>query len=123
MSALAVRNDHHFGAHQRYTLSVETLTAHVCRLFCLAGETVEDTITDIAIQIGDTPFNDATSASIVYAAMSALVLHLGLETPSKDAQPKEENVLIWGGASSIGFYAVQIAAQVCLLLSPLLSPN
>jgi NADPH:quinone reductase-like Zn-dependent oxidoreductase len=55
--------------------------------------------------------------------MSALVLHLGLETPSKDAQPKEENVLIWGGASSIGFYAVQIAAQVCLLLSPLLSPD
>jgi hypothetical protein len=53
--------------------------------------------------------------------MSALVLHLGLETPSKDAQPKEENVLIWGGASSIGFYAVQIAAQVCLVLSPLLS--
>jgi hypothetical protein len=49
MSALAVRNDHRFGAHQRYTLSVETLTAHVCRLFCLAGETVEDTITDIAI--------------------------------------------------------------------------
>lgn len=63
------------------------------------------------VQIGDTPFEDATSASIVYAAMSALVLHLGLDRPSKDAQSKEENVLVWGGASSIGFYAVQIAAQ------------
>ncbi|KFZ25518.1 hypothetical protein V502_00010 [Pseudogymnoascus sp. VKM F-4520 (FW-2644)] len=83
MSALALRNDHNFGAHQRYTLSMETLTAH----------------------IGDTPFEDATSASIVYAAMSALVLHLGLDRPSKDAQSKEENVLVWGGASSIGFYA------------------
>ena len=49
MSALALRNDHHFGAHQRYTLSVETLTAHVRRLFCLSRETVEDTVTDIAM--------------------------------------------------------------------------
>jgi threonine dehydrogenase-like Zn-dependent dehydrogenase len=32
MSALALRNDHRFGAHQRYTLSVEALTAHVCSL-------------------------------------------------------------------------------------------
>jgi NADPH:quinone reductase-like Zn-dependent oxidoreductase len=31
MSAVALRNDHRFGAHQRYTLSVETLTAHVRR--------------------------------------------------------------------------------------------
>jgi NADPH:quinone reductase-like Zn-dependent oxidoreductase len=30
MSALALRNDHRFGAHQRYALSVEALTAHVC---------------------------------------------------------------------------------------------
>jgi hypothetical protein len=34
---------------------------------------------------------------MIYAAMSALVLHLGLEKPSKDARPKEESVLIWGG--------------------------
>lgn len=34
MSALALRNDYNFGAHQRYTLSVETLTAHVCNPFC-----------------------------------------------------------------------------------------
>jgi hypothetical protein len=47
--------------------------------------------------------------------MSALVLHLGLENPSKDVQKKHESVLIWGAGSSIGFYAVQIAAQVHLL--------
>jgi len=29
MSAVALHNDHRFGAHQKYTLSVETLTAHV----------------------------------------------------------------------------------------------
>jgi NADPH:quinone reductase-like Zn-dependent oxidoreductase len=69
------------------------------------------------MEIGDTCFEDATSASIVYAAIAALVLHLGLEKPSKDAQPKVESVLIWGGGSSIGFYAVQFAAQVHLLSS------
>ncbi|KAH6670658.1 chaperonin 10-like protein [Halenospora varia] len=89
MSAQAVRNDHRFGAHQRFTLSIETFTVH----------------------IGETHFEEATSASIVYAAMSALVLHLNLERPSKDVLLKDEKVLIWGGGSSIGFYAVQIAAQ------------
>jgi NADPH:quinone reductase-like Zn-dependent oxidoreductase len=29
MSALALRNDHRFGGHQKYTLSTEMLTAHV----------------------------------------------------------------------------------------------
>jgi len=53
-----------------------------------------------------------TSASIVYAAISALVLHLGLERPAKNARLRDEKVLIWGGGSSMGFYAVQIAAQV-----------
>jgi NADPH-dependent curcumin reductase CurA len=43
--------------------------------------------------------------------MSAMVLHLGLEKPSKNAAPKKERVLIWGGSSSIGFYAIQIASQ------------
>jgi NADPH:quinone reductase-like Zn-dependent oxidoreductase len=47
-----------------------------------------------------------------------MVLHLGLERPATTAQPKEESVLIWGGGSSIGYYAVQIAAQVRLLLTP-----
>jgi NADPH:quinone reductase-like Zn-dependent oxidoreductase len=46
--------------------------------------------------------------------MSALVLHLDLQRPSKSPHPKGESVLIWGGGSSIGFYAVQIAAQVRL---------
>lgn len=32
VSAAAVRNDHRFGAHQRFTLSTELLTAHVSYL-------------------------------------------------------------------------------------------
>jgi hypothetical protein len=30
MSAQALRNDHRFGVHQKYTLSTEAFTAHVC---------------------------------------------------------------------------------------------
>jgi NADPH:quinone reductase-like Zn-dependent oxidoreductase len=63
-------------------------------------------------QIGDTSFENATSAASIYAAMSAMVLHLNLDRPSKDIQTKGETVLIWGGSSTIGFYAIQIAAQV-----------
>jgi NADPH:quinone reductase-like Zn-dependent oxidoreductase len=48
--------------------------------------------------------------------MSALILHLNLDRPSKDAKPKEETVLIWGGSSTIGFYAIQIASQVRVYL-------
>jgi hypothetical protein len=44
--------------------------------------------------------------------MSAMVIHLGLDKPSKDAAPKNENVLVWGGSSSVGAYAIQIASQV-----------
>jgi NADPH:quinone reductase-like Zn-dependent oxidoreductase len=29
MSAQALRNDHRFGSHQKYTLSVEAFTSHV----------------------------------------------------------------------------------------------
>jgi NADPH:quinone reductase-like Zn-dependent oxidoreductase len=54
------------------------------------------------------------SAITVYGPMSALVIHLGLDKPSKNATPKGKNVLIWGGGSDFGFYAVQIAAQVTL---------
>lgn len=43
--------------------------------------------------------------------MSALVIHLGLNRPTKAPKPKDEKVLIWGGSSSVGFYAIQIAAQ------------
>jgi NADPH:quinone reductase-like Zn-dependent oxidoreductase len=52
------------------------------------------------------------SAIIAYGPMSALVIHLGLDKPSKNATPKGKNFLIWGGGSDFGFYAVQIAAQV-----------
>jgi NADPH:quinone reductase-like Zn-dependent oxidoreductase len=58
------------------------------------------------------PFEDATSAASVYASMSALVIHLGLAKPSENAEPKRETILIWGGSSSVGTYAVQIASKV-----------
>ena len=67
--------------------------------------------TDI-VQIGSIPFEAAVSAISVYAAMSALVLHLGLDRPLMGTMTKNETVLIWGGASSLGFYSVQIASQV-----------
>ncbi|PQE21999.1 alcohol dehydrogenase protein [Rutstroemia sp. NJR-2017a BBW] len=89
MSAFAVRGDHRYGAHQRFVLASEMHTAH----------------------IGSTSFEAATSAISVYAAMSALVLHLNLDRPSLEAIPKNESVLIWGGSSTLGFYAVQIASQ------------
>ena len=41
MSSVALRNDHRFGAHQRYTLSVEKLTANVCDPFCLAPDVLK----------------------------------------------------------------------------------
>ena len=71
-------------------------------------------------QIGSTDFAAATSASSVYAAMGALVLHLGLDRPTLNAKEmeekrmknKDEKVLIWGAGSSVGWYGVQIAAQV-----------
>jgi NADPH:quinone reductase-like Zn-dependent oxidoreductase len=50
--------------------------------------------------------------------MSAMVIHLGLDKPSKDAAPKNENVLVWGGSSSVGAYAIQIASQVLPPHSP-----
>jgi NAD(P)-dependent dehydrogenase (short-subunit alcohol dehydrogenase family) len=43
--------------------------------------------------------------------MSAMIIHLGLDRPTKIPKPKDEKVLIWGGSSSVGFYAIQIAAQ------------
>jgi NADPH:quinone reductase-like Zn-dependent oxidoreductase len=70
-----------------------------------------NSVTNI-VKIGDIPFENATSAFSVYAAMSALILHLDLEKPTLEAPERNESVLIWGGGSSLGLYAVQIAAQV-----------
>ena len=50
-----------------------------------------------------------------------MVLHVGLDRPSKtpNLANKDQNVLIWGGGSSFGFFAVQIAVQVCFCLKVL----
>jgi NADPH:quinone reductase-like Zn-dependent oxidoreductase len=70
-------------------------------------------------RIGDTPFVAAVTASSTLGnVISALVLHLGLERPAPGADKKEEKILIWGGASSVGGFAIQAAAQV-FISSPL----
>lgn len=58
-------------------------------------------------------FESAASVSNLYAAMSALVLHLHLDRPSKQPNPenKAKTVLIWGASSSFGAFAVQLAVQ------------
>ncbi|KAE9364642.1 GroES-like protein [Stipitochalara longipes BDJ] len=96
MPGVALRNDHRFGGHQRYVLSTEKLTTHIGK---------------------ELSFEEASNASIVYAALSALILHLGLSRPAlpfskvhKNEPRNGERVLIWGGGSQIGFFAVQIAA-------------
>jgi NADPH:quinone reductase-like Zn-dependent oxidoreductase len=64
-------------------------------------------------QIGDVPFETASSVSNIYGASSALFLHLGLEKPSVNgnSSKKDEKVLIWGASSSFGAYATQLAAE------------
>lgn len=88
VTRVSLRNDHRLGWHQRYSLSDVAWTS----------------------LIGDTRFEDAVHAASVYAAIFAMVIHLGIEKPSQNAVPKSETVQVWGGGSSIGFYAIQIAA-------------
>jgi NADPH:quinone reductase-like Zn-dependent oxidoreductase len=65
------------------------------------------------VQIGDTTFEDAAALSTIYACMSALFLHLGLERPSSKASSKsiekKEKILIWGISSSFGALSAQLA--------------
>ncbi|KAH8811095.1 chaperonin 10-like protein [Xylogone sp. PMI_703] len=85
-----LRNDHRFGAYQRYALIPQDLTS----------------------KISDVTFEEAAALSTGYAPASALFLHLGLERPSRGAASrKEERVLIWGVSSSFGSVAAQFANQ------------
>jgi NADPH:quinone reductase-like Zn-dependent oxidoreductase len=62
--------------------------------------------------IGDYSFaTAATASSSLGNAFSAMVHHCGLVAPTRDIEKKAEKVLIWGGGSSIGSFAIQIAAQ------------
>ncbi|KAF4343976.1 alcohol dehydrogenase [Fusarium beomiforme] len=90
-SAGSLRNDSRFGGYQRYALTTQDLTA----------------------KIGEVPFETASSVSNIYAAASALFLHLGLERPSVEGKSRTsaEKVLIWGASSSFGAYATQLAAE------------
>ncbi|KAL7917594.1 GroES-like protein [Trichoderma austrokoningii] len=85
-----LRNDSRFGAYQKYCLTPENLVS----------------------KIGDVPFDEAANFATSYAAMSALVLHLGLNKPQiPSATSVDEKILIWGVSSSMGMFAAQIAKQ------------
>ncbi|KAL7907650.1 GroES-like protein [Trichoderma velutinum] len=77
-----LRNDSRFGAYQRYCL------------------------------ISDVSFDEAANIATSYTAMSALVLHLGLNRPQIPGAPTTgEKILIWGVSSSLGVFATQLARQ------------
>ncbi len=58
-------------------------------------------------------FEHAVSVSNLYGAVSALILHLHLDRPSDQPDPRNKNkkVLIWGASSSFGAYATQLAVR------------
>lgn len=53
-------------------------------------------------------------------AAAALFKVLGLEKPVdwRNPTPKNETVLIWGGSTSVGGYAIQLAVMVYLPTHP-----
>ncbi|KAJ9651881.1 hypothetical protein H2201_009252 [Coniosporium apollinis] len=63
--------------------------------------------------IGDVSFETAAGISNFYGAVSALILHLHLDPPSKNPNSlnRTKKVLIWGASSSFGAYAIQIAVH------------
>ncbi|KAL7931359.1 GroES-like protein [Trichoderma chlorosporum] len=85
-----LRNDPRFGAYQRYCLVPERL----------------------ASKISNVSFDEAANIATSYTAMSALVLHLGLNRPQiPNAAATGEKILIWGVSSSLGIFATQLARQ------------
>ncbi|POR31161.1 Uncharacterized protein TPAR_08622 [Tolypocladium paradoxum] len=89
-SAGVIRNDHRFGAYQRFSLVPQESTA----------------------KIANTPFEEAASLATAYAPASALFLHLGLERPQIPTAGKRQGVvLIWGASSSFGAIAAQLASH------------
>lgn len=78
-----------YGAFQQYTLSQEHATAIL----------PEGTSFDSASTI---PLALSTAADGFYD-------FLGLDLPQKDPKSKGEWLLVWGGASSVGQYAIQLA--------------
>ena len=50
------------------------------------------------------PLAISTAAAALYQKS-----HLGLPYPSKDSKPRNKTILIWGGSSSVGASAIQLA--------------
>ncbi|KAL0477629.1 zinc-binding alcohol dehydrogenase domain-containing protein [Acrasis kona] len=73
-----------------------------------------------ALSIGVSKIPDETSfesASTIGLAISTAVHglyysnYLNIPRPSADSKPLGQTILIWGGASSVGSYAIQLASQ------------
>ncbi|KAF2104986.1 GroES-like protein [Rhizodiscina lignyota] len=86
-----LRDDHRFGAYQRFSLVPQELTS----------------------KIGNTPFEDGAALSTAYTSMRALFHYLDLERPSGKSHSikRKEKVLIWGLSSSIGATSAQLAQE------------
>lgn len=78
-----------YGAFQQYTLSTEDATGHL----------PEGTSFDSASTI---PLALSTAADGLYD-------FLGLDLPTADPKSKDEWLLVWGGASSVGQFTIQLA--------------
>ncbi|MBU2664003.1 zinc-binding alcohol dehydrogenase family protein [Actinoplanes bogorensis] len=79
------------GAYQQYTVVLERLASAI-------PESMP--FTDAAVL----PLGLSTAACALFQTT-----HLGLHHPAADAEPTGETVLIWGGSTSVGLNAVQLA--------------
>jgi NADPH:quinone reductase-like Zn-dependent oxidoreductase len=86
-----LRNNPAEGAFQTYSVVLERMAAHIPASMAFEAAAV-------------LPLGLSTSACGLF-----LKDQLGLHYPRKDARPTGETVLIWGGASSVGSNAIQLA--------------
>ncbi|KAF8244879.1 hypothetical protein K440DRAFT_557695 [Wilcoxina mikolae CBS 423.85] len=91
-TAMILRNgDTRYSGYQKYVLSTQAMTCHVYRRHAVC----------VCV-------NRCINSRKCHVRPH---LHLHLDKPSKNPSPKPETVLIWGGASTLGSYSIQIAAQ------------
>ncbi|GAA5841465.1 hypothetical protein JCM11251_007147 [Rhodosporidiobolus azoricus] len=74
------------------------------------------TPTNTAFQVGpNSSFEDAAALPLAYiTAAIGLFKRLGLPTPDAPAKEDHPAVLIWGGATTVGVYAIQLAKEAGL---------
>jgi NADPH:quinone reductase-like Zn-dependent oxidoreductase len=89
--ALRLLQDARYAGLQRYTLVYQDLTS----------------------KIGSADPTTAIAAASLYQALAALTIHLSLSPPTTTPDPTNlsKRVLIWGGSSTVGSYAIQLASK------------